>query len=701
MLSNLTELNVLNNPITHISSEGVQRLRRLTWITLDWAIYLQSGNIEERAQITLKSQFTIEKFKKIFSHEDKSEPKGPFSISSKTQDLIYFTLFVSKALGYSDCDELNKNTWFFSKKNHPVRGLLHLATELEHSYLVEQLIRSWINVNMVDSQNQTAFDIAVDKNLSEIKQILLKRNDLIPNQQDVNLREHPLRIWILDNDESSARIILSNYHFKSWIESQLLSNRYNLQEEFSKILFDVFMVFKENYKSSIFIMHDLVRNWGASLSYFCENTKVTPLLLLAMRNSFKEIIYSIVKNLVELDVQAIVGVNWDHFDTQNNILHYAIAYDRFVAVFRICEAVFRQEYLNVRSVGEDKGFDRNNFLLELLHRLAVMLFTRNKDGDTPKFVSDFNKPSSKYISRLEKYVIQTIINWRRKNMHKQIEEELLINGELSESTPNYEKSLKKLLPYQLHKNLTKARQIWSKIIPLSSIIERKLQNTSSTWLSINKSFSTSASRRSSTQSCLPPLSKKAQRLKAITQLKLSSLKSPLIELPNLYRDEEDIKHELVHLRVDEGSKTEGKSKRKIFNMSANYQPNRRKYQNSKIQMKVNEVNETVFFDEEDSEESIWTENPMLKVLSLSKLPSKADLIKTEAFSATVKYRNYKAEIERIKKNARRQALRRLENSNSLSKLRFQATEPILKPMPSLIVNAKDTVVMPFKDILNY
>ena len=137
-------------------------------------------------------------------------------------------------------------------------------------------------------------------------------------------------------------------------------------------------------------------------------------------------------------------------------------------------------------------------------------------------------------------------------------------------------------------------------------------------------------------------------------------------------------------------------------MSASFRPSKRVYENSKLQMKADDINETFFVDEEDEEEeSVSFGDAVPKVFTLSNLPSKADLIKTDGFSATVKYRNYKAEIEKIKKNARRHALRRLENADSLSKMRFQATEPILKPMPSLIVNARDSVGMPFKDILNH
>ena len=68
-----------------------------------------------------------------------------------------------------------------------------------------------------------------------------------------------------------------------------------VEDEISKLLFDVFMVFKDDYKSSIFIMHDLILNCGASLNYYDERSKITPLLLLSMRNSFKEVIYAIVK----------------------------------------------------------------------------------------------------------------------------------------------------------------------------------------------------------------------------------------------------------------------------------------------------------------------------------------------------------------------------------------------------------------------
>lgn len=62
-----------------------------------------------------------------------------------------------------------------------------------------------------------------------------------------------------------------------------------------------------------------------------------------MRNSFKEVIYAIIKNLVELDVKTLTELHCDSFETGNNILHYSVIHDRFVAVYRICEAIFRKE----------------------------------------------------------------------------------------------------------------------------------------------------------------------------------------------------------------------------------------------------------------------------------------------------------------------------------------------------------------------
>jgi len=76
---------------------------------------------------------------------------------------------------------------------------------------------------------------------------------------------------------------------------------------------------------------------------------MTPILLLTMRNSFKEVIYALVKGLVQLDVEKVTKFHCDKFATQNNILHYATTYDRFVAVYQICESVFQQEYTNLKS----------------------------------------------------------------------------------------------------------------------------------------------------------------------------------------------------------------------------------------------------------------------------------------------------------------------------------------------------------------
>lgn len=119
---------------------------------------------------------------------------GIFKMYSNTRDLIYFTLFICRAFKMKETTEIDGKTDFSSKDDIPIMGLIQLATELEHDYIVEQLIRSNIDVNLVDQSCQSAFDIAVDKNLIKIKHILLKRSDLIPNQHNVKLDEHPLRI---------------------------------------------------------------------------------------------------------------------------------------------------------------------------------------------------------------------------------------------------------------------------------------------------------------------------------------------------------------------------------------------------------------------------------------------------------------------------------------------------------------------------
>ena len=136
---------------------------------------------------------------------------------------------------------------------------MHLAAELNHEYIVEQLIRSPLDVNQLDKTHQTAFDIAVNEDLKKIKAMLLKRSDLILSNNKKKLSEHSLRIWILDGDQESARMILENYSFKKYIRAQLCENSEELEQEFSKLMFDVWMVFRDDYKSSIFIMHDLIK----------------------------------------------------------------------------------------------------------------------------------------------------------------------------------------------------------------------------------------------------------------------------------------------------------------------------------------------------------------------------------------------------------------------------------------------------------
>lgn len=135
-----------------------------------------------------------------------------------------------------------------------------MAIELEHEHIVDQLVRSPIDINLCDKNNQTAIEIAVDKNLTEIKRILFKRIDLKLNFHTCNFSENPLKICILDGDDVSARVILENYSFKNWIKQRFTENPQKLKADFSKLLFEVFMVFKEDYKSSIFIMDELVKN---------------------------------------------------------------------------------------------------------------------------------------------------------------------------------------------------------------------------------------------------------------------------------------------------------------------------------------------------------------------------------------------------------------------------------------------------------
>ena len=162
----------------------------------------------------------------------------------------------------------------------------------------------------------------------------------------------------------------------------------------------------------------LLNNWGASLNFYCPVTKITPLLLLAMRNSFKEIIYMIIKDLVKLDTDVILNLHWDNHDSKNTILHYAWQYDRFVAVFRIWESVFRQEYYNLQNETIKNKISTKEFTLRLLEKFVKLILARNSASETPKYVSDFNKPSAKYIERLENYIIETSIISRRQNIHK-------------------------------------------------------------------------------------------------------------------------------------------------------------------------------------------------------------------------------------------------------------------------------------------
>ena len=343
--------------------------------------------------------------------------------------------------------------------------------------------------------------IAVNDDLKKIKSLLLKRSDLIPNQNDVKLSEHPLRICILDGDQESARMILENYHFKKWIRYQISKNPGEIEEEFSKIIFDVCMVFKEDYKYSIFIMHDLIKNCGASLNYYWPNSKITPLLLLAMRNSFKEIIYMIIKDLIKLDTYQVLSLHWDNHDSKNTILHYACQYDRFVAVFRICESVFRQEYFNLKS--KNSKISSKEFTLQLLEKFALLILARNINSETPKFVADFNKPSAKYVERLENYIIITSIISRRQNIHKRIKNEIIDNGELPEDTPKYKNSVRSFVPYKINMKIMQYRSKLSNIVSLSDLItfifdkesEEDNESKDKNIGYLKESFSTSASRR--------------------------------------------------------------------------------------------------------------------------------------------------------------------------------------------------------------
>ena len=217
--TNLLKLNITKNPITYISSQGIWQLQELNEVHWDWWIYLQSGELDKRSIVTQSTEFTIQKFKAIFQNQNiENERSNPvIKMSSGASDLIHFTLFICKALELEDEFELGEQKRFFSIKNKSIRGILQLATELDHHFIVEQLIRSSINVNSVDKGNQSAFDIAVAEDRKIIKSILLKRNDLITHRYNVELSEHPLRICILDKDQKSARLILENVYFKNYM----------------------------------------------------------------------------------------------------------------------------------------------------------------------------------------------------------------------------------------------------------------------------------------------------------------------------------------------------------------------------------------------------------------------------------------------------------------------------------------------------
>lgn len=130
-------------------------------------------------------------------------------------------------------------------------------------------------------------------------------------------------------------MVLDNFSFKNWIQTVKERNLTTVKRKFSKLLFEIFMVFKDDYKASMYLMHEVIKNCEAKLDFYCPKVKATPLLVLAMRNSFKEVIYAIFKNLVMLDLNSVRRVHCDKYDTGNNILHYSVIYDRFVAAFHI------------------------------------------------------------------------------------------------------------------------------------------------------------------------------------------------------------------------------------------------------------------------------------------------------------------------------------------------------------------------------
>ena len=192
---NLTHLNITHNPVVYISSQGISALTNLVEISCDWCTYLQSGDIDMRPTVNRTSQFSIRKFMDIFSRQSEynSGLNSARKMMSGSNDLIHFTLFITKAYGLEDAKELDEMRNFWSINNQPIRGVLQLAAELNHDYIVEQLIRSTIDVNMVDKDTMTAFDIAVKEDFKGVKRILLKRNDLIPCQYNCDLTSHPLR----------------------------------------------------------------------------------------------------------------------------------------------------------------------------------------------------------------------------------------------------------------------------------------------------------------------------------------------------------------------------------------------------------------------------------------------------------------------------------------------------------------------------
>ena len=108
--------------------------------------------------------------------------------------------------------------------------------------------------------------------------------------------------------------------------------------------------------------------------------------------------------------------------------------------------------------------------------MSKLLLTRNSEFDTAKYSSDFNKPTSKYLERLEIIIIKSMIDLRRKAMQRKLNNKWIDNGEIYEENHAEFEKAQNHLPYNFMKILAKQKFWFDYLISFKSLFHYTFKN---------------------------------------------------------------------------------------------------------------------------------------------------------------------------------------------------------------------------------